>query len=126
MKNLKKIFTTIILLLLTVLCYGEQQTDNKSSVKTITINYPSGSKYVGEVNNKNEEHGYGTYICYNGSKYIGQFKNGKIFGQGTWYYANGKTISGQFRKNVIIDKKIDKKDSYGDTKLHISSKTGMI
>ncbi|MCL1911762.1 MAG: hypothetical protein FWG13_06115 [Leptospirales bacterium] len=66
-----------------------------------TINYPNGDKYVGQVNNKGEPHGYGTLI-YNemihtdGKKYAGQWKDGEPHGEGT-AIENGIEIVGQFK-----------------------------
>ncbi|MBK7342654.1 MAG: caspase family protein [Saprospiraceae bacterium] len=43
--------------------------------------------------------GQGTFAYPDGSKYDGQFVNGKLFGLGTWYYANGDRYVGAFRNN---------------------------
>lgn len=45
------------------------------------------------------QNGLGTYAYPDGSKYDGQFVNGKLFGLGTWYYANGDKYVGSFRNN---------------------------
>lgn len=45
------------------------------------------------------ENGLGTFAYPDGSKYDGQFVNGKLVGLGTWYYANGDKYVGAFRNN---------------------------
>ena len=42
-----------------------------------------GSKYVGEFKD-GSPHGQGTFIGVNGNKYVGEHKNGKMNGQGTF------------------------------------------
>ena len=38
--------------------------------------------------------GYGTYTYANGSKYVGEWKDGKENGQGTYTFANGTVDKG--------------------------------
>ncbi len=45
------------------------------------------------------ENGEGVFAFANGSKYEGQFYNGKMDGWGTWYYANGEKYIGTFKEN---------------------------
>lgn len=47
----------------------------------------------------NCESGRGTYIYIDGSKYEGQFRNGKLHGQGTWFYPDGDKYVGNFKEN---------------------------
>ena len=47
-----------------------------------TYTWADGSKYVGEYKD-GERNGQGTYTYENGSKYVGEFKNGEITGQAT-------------------------------------------
>ena len=71
------------------------------------LNYNNGY-YEGEVNSKNEEHGYGTFVWNNGDKYVGYFKNRLFNGQGTYYYANGNKYVGSW----VDDKKSGKGTMY--------------
>jgi len=58
-----------------------------------TVTYPGGSKYVGEWKD-GKQHGQGTYTFANGTKYVGEFKDSKRHGQGTLTYASGRTETG--------------------------------
>jgi hypothetical protein len=51
----------------------------------------------GDCNN-----GYGTYTYANGSKYVGEYKNGKIHGQGAYTFANGTVDKGIWKNNKLI------------------------
>ena len=61
-----------------------------------------GSKYVGEFKD-GLPHGQGTFIGVNGNKYVGEHKNGKMNGQGTFTWASGKfagnKYAGEFKDN---------------------------
>ena len=61
-----------------------------------------GSKYVGEFKD-GSPHGQGTFIGVNGNKYVGEHKNGKMNGQGTFTWASGKfagnKYAGEFKDN---------------------------
>ena len=45
----------------------------------------SGSKYYGEVNEKNEREGYGRYEVVNAGTYDGYWRRGFKHGQGKFY-----------------------------------------
>ncbi len=61
-----------------------------------------GSKYVGEFKD-GLPHGQGTFIGVNGNKYVGEHKNGKMNGQGTFTWASGEfagnKYAGEFKDN---------------------------
>lgn len=61
---------------------------------------PIQSKYIGELNAKNQRHGQGEYICENGSRYIGSWYEDMRHGFGTLYGANGDTHEGNFQNNM--------------------------
>ena len=44
-----------------------------------------------------ERNGKGTFTFADGSKYIGQFKDGKMHGQGTLTYADGRKYVGRYK-----------------------------
>ena len=52
----------------------------------------------GDCNN-----GYGTYTYANGSKYVGEWKDGKENGQGTYTFANGTVDKGIWKNNQLIE-----------------------
>ena len=66
---------------------------------------PKDPKYEGEIKNKNpfwstpnyEPHGRGTLTLFDGSNYVGEFKEGKKHGQGTFTWSNGQKYIGGFK-----------------------------
>jgi hypothetical protein len=59
-----------------------------------------GSKYTGEFKN-GKYHGQGTIINVAGDKYIGGWKDGKFNGKGTLTYSNGEKKSGVWKDGKI-------------------------
>ena len=55
----------------------------------------------GDCNN-----GYGTYTWADGSKYVGEYKDGKRHGEGTLTYSDGKTYIGRFASGLPYGKGI--------------------
>jgi len=47
----------------------------------------------------NCEAGRGVYVYIDGSKYEGEFKNGKLHGEGIWFYPDGEKYVGGFKNN---------------------------
>ena len=64
-----------------------------------TDNYPSGSRYIGEWKD-GKEHGQGIFIWADGEEYIGQWMNGKKHGQGTYTYPSGDEYVGEHQNGV--------------------------
>ena len=58
--------------------------------------YASGSKYVGEWKN-DKRFGNGTYTHADGWKYVGEWKDGKKDGNGTWTDADDDKYVGEFK-----------------------------
>jgi hypothetical protein len=56
----------------------------------------SGSKYVGEYKDGKPD-GQGTATLANGNKYVGEFKDNNFNGQGTFTFANGNKYVGEFK-----------------------------
>jgi len=63
-----------------------------------TDNYPSGSRYIGEWKD-GKEHGQGIFIWADGEEYIGQWMNGKKHGQGTYTFPDGEGYIGQWKNS---------------------------
>lgn len=61
-----------------------------------TINYLSGEKYEGYVNNMNLKHGKGTYYWKSGNRYTGDWVNDKATGKGIYYSHEGWRYEGEF------------------------------
>jgi hypothetical protein len=71
------------------------QEDNEIDITELGYN-KNGSKYVGEFKN-GFRHGQGTTNLPNGEKYVGKYKNDKRHGQGTMIYPDGKKYVGGWR-----------------------------
>jgi len=67
-------------------------TENNQVTKT----YADGSKYVGETKD-GTPHGQGTYTSSDGRTYVGGWKNGTTDGQGTSTSADGSKFIGEFK-----------------------------
>ena len=63
-----------------------------------TATSPDGTKYVGEFKN-GKWHGLGTATYPDGHRYVGEFKNGKRNGQGTYTFPDGLKYVGEFKNN---------------------------
>ena len=57
-----------------------------------------GEKYVGEFKD-GKMHRQGTYTWTSGDKYVGEFKDDQKHGQGTYTYANGEKYVGGFKND---------------------------
>ena len=57
--------------------------------------YPSGSKYVGEFKD-GKKNGQGTYTYTSADIYVGEWKDDKRDGQGTYSWANGNKYVGEW------------------------------
>ena len=60
-----------------------------------TYTYADGSKYIGEWKD-GKKNGEGTFNFASGDKYVGGFKDEKSHGQGTYTFANGAKYVGEF------------------------------
>ena len=60
---------------------------------------PDGSSYNGEVNRSGKQHGKGTLIWPDGSKYTGDWVDGFRHGKGTEISPNGRKYTGDWLKN---------------------------
>ena len=60
----------------------------------------SNYTYEGDIFD-NEPHGKGVFTYFNGDKYVGECKFGKIDGFGMYYYKNGSTYTGFFSYGKI-------------------------
>lgn len=67
-----------------------------------TIEYPNGSKYVGEFNERNKMHGEGTIYLPDGSSFSGKFKDDYAI-EGTYLYDNIKYVGKVHDDGKIIN-----------------------
>jgi len=67
------------------------------------INFNNGSKYLGELKN-GAMHGKGTLYRSDGGVITGEFKNGGVDGIATWTFPNGDVYEGQFINDYINGK----------------------
>ena len=58
----------------------------------VEIIMKTGSKYIGQVNDRNERDGFGRYFVIYGGTYEGYWKNGYKHGHGKFYNKQGKLI----------------------------------
>lgn len=63
--------------------------------------YPDGSKYEGEFQNGKFE-GNGTFYFANNDKYVGQFKENYPHGAGARYHADGSVENGEWREGEFV------------------------
>ena len=61
-----------------------------------TMTWPDGTKYVGEWKD-GKRNGQGTWTSPDGQKYVGEWKDHKFNGQGTWICSNGTKYVGEFQ-----------------------------
>ena len=100
------IIITIIILVFLVSYFLSISLEIKEQV---TVTLPNGTKYVGEWKD-GEQNGQGTYSFSNGMKYIGKFRNANYNGEGILTLPDGRKVIGEFREdkpwNVsLFDKK---------------------
>jgi hypothetical protein len=68
----------------------------KKEYNPITVIYQDGSRYEGEWKDGKRD-GEGTYSWADGSKYKGEWKDGKRDGEGTYTYPDGRRYEGEFK-----------------------------
>ena len=90
-----KSFYTLLILLIPIIGFGQCISGDCFNGKGTYIYY-DGTKYVGEWKD-DMRNGQGTYTNYVGDKYVGQWKDNKKNGQGTLTYANGDKYVGQWK-----------------------------
>ena len=67
-----------------------------------TSMWVDGSKYVGEHKDGNAN-GLGTYTWSDGTKYVGEHKDGKRHGQGTFTWVDGTVDKGIWEKDELVE-----------------------
>ena len=66
-----------------------------------TYTYPDGEKYVGEWKD-DKMYGQGTYAFASGDKYVGEYKEDKRHGQGTYTFVGGRKETGYFMNGDFV------------------------
>jgi hypothetical protein len=79
-------------------CQGEDTSKWTMCVGSMTTS--KGSKYSGEFKN-GKYHGQGTTTNIGGDKYVGGWKDGKFYGKGTLTYSNGNKKSGNWKDGEV-------------------------
>ena len=90
-----------------------------------TYTFPDGSKYVGEWKD-GKQNGQGTATFANGEKYVGEYKDGKRNGQGTHTYTSGTAQEGIWKDNEFLNaQKKSELDEHKDfcTEIGLTPKT---
>ena len=101
MQSSLRIFSGILVLSLSGSVYALPDCPSDLSARwhncfgTIAAN---GSKYVGEWK-EGKYHGQGTYTFANGSKYVGEWKEGEYHGEGTSTHSNGDKYVGEWKES---------------------------
>ena len=102
---MKRLSVTLTLLLFAPGAFGGCISgDCKNGVGTYT--WRDGSKYVGEWKDGNQ-HGQGTQTWANGQKYVGEWKDGLQHGQGTSTNSLGKTKTGVWEMDSYVGTKAE-------------------
>lgn len=108
---MKNILTIIVILCFSTYSFG-QKSEFKSEFKCVLgncqsefsiIKYPNGSKYIGEIKNGKFTN-HGIFYFKDGSKYIGEWKNHQFHGEGKFYYKDGREKVGiwQYGKMTTV------------------------
>ena len=99
MKNL-----LLVLLVLPFIGFGQKVCISGNCVNgqgTCTYADIPGSKYVGEFMN-GKKNGQGTFTWADGSKYVGGWMDGKMHGQGTFTKDDGAIVKGLFKNGKYV------------------------
>ena len=76
---------------------GVMRCDVCAAIAQIEIlEYSSGVRYEGQVNQDGQDHGKGVWSHSDGDRYVGEFRNYEYHGHGTMTYADGRVESGKF------------------------------
>jgi len=65
--------------------------------------WENGTKYMGEWKD-GKKHGQGTFTSPDGSRYVGEFKDGKKHGQGTFSLSGSKIYEGKWKNGKFNGK----------------------
>lgn len=87
-----------LLIILILISYNTFSQCNKEE----TMNFDGGDTYVGCLNDRGLQEGFGTYTFSDGSKlYEGNWKEGNFEGDGTYYFPDGAIASGTFKNGLL-------------------------
>ena len=98
---MKKLSLYVFPVLLMISACSEQCIKGDCNNGYGTYTYADGSKYAGEFKD-GKKHGQGTYTYQSGSKYVGEFKDDKKHGQGTFTFASGKVMKGVWKNGKLV------------------------
>ncbi len=72
--------------------YSVVPVSKQGSGDEVEITMKTGSKYIGQVNEKNERNGFGRYYVIHGGSYEGYWLNGYKNGPGKFYNKDGRLV----------------------------------
>jgi hypothetical protein len=72
---------------------------NTMTVTTMTIRYPNGDVYIGQVDETSVPHGEGEYTWNDGSRYVGMWRMGFKEGFGVYEDLSGYRYRGDWRRS---------------------------
>ena len=73
-----------------------QESEKPDPVQRGTLNYSDGSRYEGEYRD-GKRHGHGTYTWADGNRYKGEWQEDRMHGQGTMTWHYGDQYEGEYR-----------------------------
>ena len=94
----------LVLLFLPFIGFGQKVCISGNCVNgqgTCTYADIPGSKYVGEFMN-GKKNGQGTFTWADGAKYVGGWMDGKMHGQGTFTKDDGAIVKGLFKNGKYV------------------------
>ncbi len=71
----------------------------RTDLPTKTLKFENGGTYVGQVNEKDQKHGYGKLTIPNKIEITGQFQDGFVHGFATMKHVNGTEYKGEYKYN---------------------------
>jgi len=83
----------LLIILISILLLSSPVIGQETSV---SYHWENGTKYMGEWKD-GKKHGQGTETYPDGRKYEGEFKDGKQNGQGTYIYHDGRKYEGEWK-----------------------------
>ena len=91
----------LLLLALPIIGFGQKCISGNCVNGQGTYTYANGDKYVGEYKD-DKIYGQGTFTRANGNKYVGELMDNKMHGQGTFTFTDGTIGRGLWENGNIV------------------------